>query len=77
MVAGLLQKLIQEYQYIYPAEERLACKMSNVITVFPTATRAASCLETAYVVKDRIEVAGQQQDGEFLLLVKRVEGKKA
>jgi hypothetical protein len=29
------------------------------------------------VVKDRIEVAGQQQDGEFLLLVKRVEGKRA
>lgn len=51
--------------------------MSNVITVFSTATRAASCLETAYVVKDRIEVAGQQQDGEFLLLAKCVEGKKA
>ena len=41
------------------------------------ATRAASCLETAYVVKDRTEVAGQQQDGEFLLLAKCVEGKKA
>ena len=48
-----------------------------MITVFPIATPAASCLETAYVVKDRTEVAGQQQDGEFLLLAKCVEGKKA